>query len=300
MTFHVIVGAGGTAAATARLLAGRGERVRMVTRGGGGPEHPLVERIALDAGDTDGLAELTRGAATLFNAAMPPYHTWPQTVPPLFASILAAAERGGADYVMLGNLYGYGPVDGPLTEDHPLAATGPKGEVRARMWREAKEAHDAGRVRVTEVRAGQFYGEGAFSLFSFLVQPNVLAGRLALVPANLDTPHGFSAIGDTAEALVAVAGDERSWGRAWHAPVANVSVRDLASRLAAVTGAPAPRLETMADRELTMLGLADPFWNELWETEHMSHRSFVVDSTRIQETFGVKPSPVDDVFGYLR
>src|SRR2546430_4109535 len=40
----------------------------------------------------------------------------------------------------------------PLTEAAPLAATGPKGRVRARVWQDALAAHQAGRVRVTEVR----------------------------------------------------------------------------------------------------------------------------------------------------
>ncbi|MEV4315389.1 NAD-dependent epimerase/dehydratase family protein [Actinocrispum sp. NPDC049592] len=295
MPFHVIAGRGATAQATARLLTDAGDRVRMVSRSGGGPDHPLVERIALDANDSDRLTALTEGAATLFNCAMPAYHTWPQTVPPLYGSVLSAAERTGAVYVMLGNLYGYGPADGPLTEDHPLAATGPKGEVRARMWREAKAAHDAGRVRATEVRAGQFIGVGAVSVFSLMIQPKVLAGQLALVPASLDAPHAYTSIEDAARALVAVARDERSPGQAWHAPVITHSVREVATRLADLAGAPAPRLAEMSDRELTLLGLTDPFWNELHETQHMSHRPFVVDSSRIQSAFGLTATALDEV-----
>lgn len=57
---------------------------------------------------------------------------------------------------MLGNLHGYGPADGVVTERSPLATTGSKGAVRARMWTEALAAHEAGRLRATEVRAGQF------------------------------------------------------------------------------------------------------------------------------------------------
>jgi hypothetical protein len=76
----------------------------------------------------------------------------------LAASLLAAAEQTGADYVMVGNAYGYGPVDGPMTEDLPLAATTSKGRVRARMWLDAKAAHGAGRVRAAEVRAHDFLG----------------------------------------------------------------------------------------------------------------------------------------------
>ncbi|WP_026400637.1 NAD-dependent epimerase/dehydratase family protein [Actinomadura rifamycini] len=295
MPFHLIVGRGATASATARLLADGGDRVRMVSRSGAGPDHPGVERIALDATDADALSRAAEGAATVVNTAAPAYTTWPEALPPLFDAMLTAAERSGGNYVMLGNLYGYGPVDGTLTEEHPLAAAGPKGRVRARMWLRAKEAHDAGRVRAAEVRAGQFLGAGAYSIFSLLVLPKVLAGRLALVPAAPDVPHPFTAVGDAARALVAVARSADGWGRAWHAPVITASVREAAGRLAALAGAPEPRLASMTDRELTLLGLGDPFWEELWETDHMARRPLSVDASALAERFGVEASPLDGV-----
>ncbi|MEV0297880.1 NAD-dependent epimerase [Nocardia sp. NPDC050710] len=295
MPLHVIVGHGGTATATALLLAESGDRVRMVSRSGAGPEHSHIELVATDATDATALAELARGAETVFNTAMPAYHTWPQEVPSLFGAIRAAAEQAGANLVMLGNLYGYGPADGPLTEDSPLAATGHKGRVRARMWHEAKASHDAGRIRVTEVRAGQFLGAGAVSVFSLLVQPKVLGEQLALVPQALDLPHPYTAIEDAAAALVAVARDDRAWGQAWHAPVITTTVRAAATRLAELAGVTAPRLEVMTDRELTLLGNADPFWPELFETYHMSHREFTVDDSAMRTTFGVSATALDDV-----
>ncbi|MFI9409992.1 NAD-dependent epimerase [Nocardia gamkensis] len=299
MPTHVIVGRGATASATAALLAESGDRVRMVSRSGAGPEHPQIERIAMDALDTAALTAVAEGAETLFNMAMPAYHTWPQTIPPLFGSIRSVAERTGANYVMLGNLYGYGPVGGPVTEQSPLAATGPKGRVRARMWREAEEAHRAGRVRVTEIRAGQFVGPGAISLFSLLVQPKILAGQLALLPQELDLPHAYTAVGDAAAAAVAVARDERAWGRPWHAPSITATVREMAGRFAAAAGAPEPRLAVMSDRELTLLGLTDPFYAELFETYHMSHEVFTVDDSAIRDTFGLKASDLDEVFAQV-
>ncbi|MEU6038335.1 hypothetical protein ABZ801_23280 [Actinomadura sp. NPDC047616] len=72
-------------------------------------------------------------------------------------------------------------------------------------------------------------------------------------------------------------------------------MREVAARLAELAGAPAPHLEQMTDRELALLGLGDPFWNELWETTHMSHRPFLVDSSAMEEAFGLKPTPLDDV-----
>lgn len=295
MTKQVVIGRGGTASVTALALAESGDHVTVISRSGLGPDHPGVDLVALDALDTAAMTEHAAGAATVFNLAMPPYHTWPETVPPLFGSILTATEAVGANLVMMGNLYGYGPVDGVVTETAPLAATGNKGAVRARMWTEALAAHEAGRVRVTEVRAGQFLGAGAVSIFSLLVQPAVLAGAQAKVPQELDLAHSFTAIDDAAAALVAVARDDRAWGRAWHAPVITTTVRAVASRLAALAGAPEPELAVLSDAEVTALAEDDPFWAELFETKHMSHREFVADDTALRTTFGVTASALDDV-----
>ncbi|URN05488.1 hypothetical protein LUW74_20675 [Actinomadura madurae] len=71
--------------------------------------------------------------------------------------------------------------------------------------------------------------------------------------------------------------------------------RRLLQPLAALAGVPEPRLDTISDRELTLLDLGDPFWTVLWETYHMSHRPFTVDATQMETTFGVAASPLDDV-----
>jgi nucleoside-diphosphate-sugar epimerase len=49
VSLHVIVGAGSVGSATARILAGRGDQVRVVSRRGGGPVHDRIERVAVDA-----------------------------------------------------------------------------------------------------------------------------------------------------------------------------------------------------------------------------------------------------------
>ena len=295
MALQVIVGAGGTAAATARILAERGDTVRVVSRRGGGPEHPNIERIALDGLETDKLSALTEGAATLFNAAMPAYETWTATVPPLFRSFLTVAERTRANYVMLGNLYAYGPQEGVYTEDSPAAFDGPKGRVRAEMWLEAKAAGDEGRVKVSEVRAASFLGAGAFSLFSILVQPNLLAERLILLPGDPDLPHSYSAIGDTARSLVAVADSSDGWGRVWHTPMIRSTARTAASRMATLAGVAEPRFDRLTERDLALLSLGNPFWGELNETEYMSDRPYLVDGSAIGERFGIRATALDDV-----
>ncbi|MCX4474358.1 NAD-dependent epimerase/dehydratase family protein [Micromonospora sp. NBC_01655] len=293
MSLHVIVGAGPVGTATARLLAATGERVRVVTRRGTGLDHPAVERVAADAADPDRLAGLAEGAVALYNCANPAYHRWPIDWPPLAAALLAAAERTGAVLATVGNLYGYGPVDGPMTEATPLAAPGTKGRVRNRMWAEALAAHQAGRARVTEVRGSDYLGVGATSLPMMLL-PGVLAGRRVLLPVDFDAPHTWTYVDDVARTLVATAADERAWGRAWHVPSPPaVSARELATRTAALAGAPAPRLTRLPYPALWLGGLVNPFARELRETAYQFDRPYLLDSTAATATLGLAPTPLD-------
>src|SRR5262245_15234430 len=115
-SLHVVVGSGPIGSTVARLLADEGERVRVVTRSGTGPSHRSIELVAADANDAPRLRELATGAVALYNCVNPQYHRWPVDWPPLAASLLGAAESTGAVLAITGNLYGYGPVDGPMTE----------------------------------------------------------------------------------------------------------------------------------------------------------------------------------------
>ncbi|MHB9863602.1 NAD-dependent epimerase/dehydratase family protein [Streptomyces sp. YIM S03343] len=294
MTTHVVIGAGAIGAATALLLAESGDQVTVVTRQGTGPDHPRIGKAAADATDPDRLARIAEGAATLFNCAAPPYHRWAEEFPPLAASLLTTAERTGAGLVLVGNLYGYGPVDRPMTEDLPLTATTVKGGVRSRMWQAALAAAQAGRVRVSEVRASDFIGPGAQSFFTVAVAPGVLAGRRVLVPADLDAPHSWTCTTDVARTLVAVSRGEGAWNRPWHVPSAPpLSVRELATRLARLHNRPVPRLRPLPGPLLSLAGVFSPQARELVELQYQFRRPFVLDSSSAEVAFGLAPTPVD-------
>ncbi|MGW7673498.1 NAD-dependent epimerase/dehydratase family protein [Streptomyces sp. NPDC054775] len=300
MSLQLIVGAGVIGSTTARILADSGERVRLVTRRGGGPDHPGIERVAADATDTARLTGLADGAAVLYNCAMPPYDRWPAEWPPLAESLLTAAANSGADYVMLGNTYGYGPVDGPVTPDLPMAPVSRKGAVRAEMWNAALAAHDSGRVRVTEVRATDYLGAGANSPFTMMVGSQVLAGQPVHYPGDLDAPHSWSYTEDVAHTLVAAARHDGAWGRAWHVPaVSEDPVRELAARLAEAAGLPAPRLHHMTLEQLVELGKDDTVIAEFPEVLYLYSRGNVLDASSTVEALGVTPTPLGAVLAEM-
>jgi nucleoside-diphosphate-sugar epimerase len=296
MSFVVVTGAGAAGLPAARQFAESGERVRQITRSGSGADHPLVERVAADIFETDRLTDLMEGARVLVNCAMPALDRWADDVPRMAASLLSAVERTGADYVMLGNTYGYGHVEGTMTEGLPLAPTTVKGRVRAQMWLDALAAHEAGRVRVTEVRAPGFLGAGRVGAYASFVLGPVLMGEVASYAGDLDAPHSWAYTEDVARSLVTASRDDRAWGRAWHAPVtSSLSVRALSERVAELAGAPAPRLRRIDRDELTGLAAQQPLFAELVEMLYSTEDPHVLDSTETEAVLAVRPTPLDTV-----
>ncbi|WP_407344928.1 NAD-dependent epimerase/dehydratase family protein [Pengzhenrongella phosphoraccumulans] len=290
MSKHVVVGAGPVGTATAHLLVDRGEEVVLVTRSGSGPEHPAVTRVAADASSSPRMVELADGAVALYNCANPPYHRWPTDWPPIASSLLTAAERSGAVLVTVSNLYGYGPVSAPMTEDLPLAATGSKGRVRVQMWRDALAAHTAGRVRATEVRSADYVGRGSESHLGRAV-PKLLRGRNVTVMRSADTLHTWTAVDDVARLLVTVAGDERAWGRPWHTPSNPPRTqREALDDLARIAGLHPVKVSEYSPTLIRAMGLFNPMMRELPEVAYQLEQPFVLDSTAAQKTFDLAPT----------
>ncbi|WAX58131.1 hypothetical protein M6B22_05020 [Jatrophihabitans cynanchi] len=290
MALHVVVGAGPVGSAVARELLSRGEQVRVVTRSGSGPDG--TERVAADAGDAQRLSELADGAVALYNCVNPQYHRWVTDWPPVANALLSAAERSGAVLAITGNLYGYGPVDRPMTEDLPLAATGTKGRIRAGMWRDALALQEAGRIRAFEVRGSDYLGGNSW--LSTIIAPALRKGRTAYVPADPDAPHTWTNVEDVARLLVVAATDERAWGRAWHVPsAAPCSLRELTAIAAAQLDA-AAKIRSLPYAALWAAGLFNAQLRELRETQYQFRGPFVLDSTAAEQTFGLRPARLED------
>ncbi|KOV90071.1 NAD-dependent epimerase/dehydratase family protein [Nocardia sp. NRRL S-836] len=292
MAKHVVLGAGSIGTNVARLLAGRGETVRIVTRSGSGPEHPLVDRVAADASDPIGLTELSRGAEAIYHCANPPsYTTWERLLPPLQTAAITAARANDAVLALTGSLYAYGPQPGGRMDEHTtMAAAGRKGRLRRRMWEQALAAD----IRTVEVRGSDFVGKGANGIYPVLIKPALEKGRPAWITGHLDVPHSFTVNGDMARALVTLAADDRAWGRAWHVPSPPaVTIRDLAGRYAAAAGKPPLKLVQLPRFVMRTAGLVVPMAREVAEMDYQWYAPFHLDATETAATFGLTATDLD-------
>jgi nucleoside-diphosphate-sugar epimerase len=257
-----------------------------------------VRAVAADATDAAALRDIARGAATVYNCANPPhYHRWPTEWPPLAEAILGAAAGIGADLVIMGNLYGYGAVTGPIRPDTPLAATGTNGRIRVAMWDAALAEQEAGRIRVTEARASDFIGpdSGAQAHLGDRVIPRVLAGKSVKVFGSLDAPHSWTFVPDVSRILAVLGTDERSWGRAWHVPTnPALSQRAAIASIAAAAGVPMPKLSAYSRGTVTALGTVVPLVRALKEVLPQFESPWVIDASETTATFGLEATPWDE------
>jgi nucleoside-diphosphate-sugar epimerase len=291
MSNSVIVGSGPIGSSIAQLLVDRGDTVTMVTRSGRGPAHPQIKLVAADAADARRLSTLTEGAATLYNCANPKYTQWEKLWYPMNDAMIAAAKSAGAVYVITGNLYGYGPQPGGhMTESTPPAAVGRKGKVRIKMWHDALNSG----IRTIEVRGSDYIGAGAVGIFSSVLLPAIEKGRTAYAPGNPDLPHSFTYTGDMARTMVTLSADDRAYGQAWHAPtLPAITIRDLADRFTDLTGRPRLKLRALPRFVMRTAGLVVPMARELAEMDYQFYAPFHLDSSRTEDTFGLKPTDLD-------
>ena len=258
-----------------------------------------MRREAADVADADRLVDLAQGAVAIYNCVNPPSYTvWPTFWPPVAAAFLTAAEKTGATLVTAAALYPYGPVDGPMVEGLPDAATTKKSLIRAGMWAEAKRLHEEGRIRAVEVRGSDYMGPGVSTSTGHIarVAPAALEGKTVRVLGRPDQPHSFTDIRDMARALVRVAAEPTAWGRVWHAPTNPPKTQtEVLQDVAASVGRSIGPVKSMPHVLLSVGGLVVPVLRELRETEYQFTAPYVLDSSDIQETFGLAPTPWDEV-----
>lgn len=293
MKTHTIVGAGQVGTRLAELLVNQGQTVRQVSRAGRHVEG--AEGRTVDASDLQALLGATADSDVVYNCVNPAYHRWPQDWPPIAANLLVAAR--GRILVTLSNLYGYGPVNVPMTEQLPMVAHTRKGAVRAAMWQQALAAHEAGELQAVEVRGSDYIGEaGAQVIFGERVVPRIKAGKPVTVLGRDDVPHTWTYTQDVAELLATVAQDERSFGHAWHVPSNDPRTQaQVVGDIAELLEVPVPKIRTAGKAMVRTIGLFNPAMRELAEMLYEFDQPFVMDSTAAQQTFGLKPTPWDVV-----
>ncbi|MCF3103214.1 NAD(P)H-binding protein [Streptomyces roseoverticillatus] len=302
---HVVLGAGPAGSAVAGELARRGHAVRLVSRSGTGTTPDGVTRVQGDVSTVEGARAAIKGAAVVYHCVNVAYHLQVDVMPGIQHAVLGAVETEGARLVVLDTLYPYGETHGQvMTEDTPWNATSTKGRMRAALDEQYLAAHRDGRARVVLGRSADFVGPGVLnSTLGGAVFPGALTGTEVLGLGDIDLPHSYTDIRNVAAGLATLGERPDGDGRVWHLPTAPArTTREVFQQIERKAGQP---LKITIMSEPRPFGPFDEaFIGSYAELFYQHTEPQVMDSTAIQEAFGIKPialdATLDDALAWYR
>lgn len=296
-TLTHIVGYGALGREIARQMTAAGRPVVVIQRRKPAELPEGATFISADIMDQRALVLALAGAKEVICALGLPYQAalWEEGWPRAMSNLLHACQAAGARMVFADNLYLYGPVDGPLTEDLPAASYGRKPRARAEVTRLWQEAHAAGRVKVAAVRSPDFYGPGVEqSVLGSASLMTLARGKGATLVGNADLPHDVAHVSDYARAVITLRdAPDTDFGQAWHVPTAPTrTLRQHLQMAADSLGVPL-RLTVLPKCLTPLIGKFVPFVQEGVEMQFLFDRPYVVKADKFRRRFWSDVTPFE-------
>ncbi len=293
-----VVGYGAVGRETVKLLAARGDKVRVAQRSEARHLPLAAHFVPTDVLNPESVINACAGSEAVICCLGFPYDSrvWQKKWPKAMANLLAACEKAKARFIFADNLYMYGPQTVPLTEGMPLTDFGRKPKLRAEITRLWQDAHGQGRVQAVAVRASDFYGPDVpTSVISVHVVKNLLAGKAAVAPYPVIFPHDITYVPDFARALVTLLdAPAEDYGQAWHVPNAPTKTyRALIEQAAALIGVE-PQMRVIPEILLQLAGLFSRQTYELIEMRFQADRPYIVNAQKFSHRFWSDATPFEE------
>jgi len=290
-----ILGAGGAISnELVKLLAECGKSFRLVSRRGT-TAPGASEQMAADLGDEDQTTRAVTGSSVVFLLAGLKYDhkVWAEMWPRIMANTIEACKRAGARLVFFDNVYMYGRVMGPMTEETPFHPMSRKGEVRARIATSLISEWKAGNLTAMIARCADFYGPQAKNgMANALVFDPMSKGQKAMCLVNDELPHSYTYTPDAAQALLTLSESEAAWNQTWHMPTASspLTAREFIARAAEEMGV-ALKYRVLSRRMVRVFGWFNPVVGEIHEMLYQNDSPYVFDSSKYAKALGFAGTP---------
>jgi nucleoside-diphosphate-sugar epimerase len=290
----IVTGAGPVGWNVASQLANEGHQVRLLTRSGSGPAHPLIERLRADAGDPAQLHAAMKGADAVFHCIHGSKYTeeaWQRELPRAETTVMSAAGEAGAIVIFPESLYAYSAPENVMTERSPRLASAGKRGVRTALL----VARAASQTRTVSVVASDFFGPQVRAAHAGdRMVPLILGGKRVQVMGSADSPHSFTYVPDLASAMIKAAAVPEAWNSIVHAPtLPALTQRELAGAFATAAGVPAPRVGSVPGWIVKAAAIFSPEIREVAELLYQFQAPFVMDSTASEKLLDLSPTPLE-------
>jgi len=291
---HIIFGAGGAIGnvLTEELLSKK-ETVKLVSRAG--YTVPGAESAKADLTNPEETSRVIEESSIVYLVVGLPYDAaiWQAQWPRIMQNTVAACKAKNAKLIFFDNVYLYGRVNGPMTEETPPNPRSKKGEVRARIADYLMSQIKSGNITAIIARAADFYGPFSEkgSVPFILVIDNLAKGKKAMWLVNPRVKHSYTYTGDCGKALYLLAKTGDAYNQVWHLPTASPPptgeefIKIVGRRLNVE-----PFYKTLRKWMLRLAGVTNKAIRESYEMLYQSESDYVFDSSKFEKRFDFTPT----------
>ncbi|TSD67816.1 NAD-dependent epimerase/dehydratase family protein [Inquilinus sp. KBS0705] len=295
---HTILGAGGPVAnALTRELTNNNQTIRLVSRK---PVNITGNNITWQKADLlnyNEVLEAAKGSTVIYLCAGLVYDSkvWQQQWPIIIQNVINVTKATGARLIFFDNVYMYGLVNGPMTEETPYHPISEKGKIRAAIANQLMAEVKAGHINASIARAADFYGtDSGNSFLDMMVLSKFAKNERAQWMGDASKLHNFTYIPDAGRAMYLLGQNPQSDNQIWHVPTAPPLTGKQFIEMAAAIYNVKPRYMGVSKFMLTLMGLFVKVIKGTIEMFYQYDHDYDFNSAKFEKAFNFTPTSYKD------
>ncbi|MFD0793589.1 NAD-dependent epimerase/dehydratase family protein [Mucilaginibacter litoreus] len=295
---HTILGAGGPVAnALTQELLKNNKTIRLVSRRPVDIKGDNLTWQKADLLDYAGLQAAVKGATIIYLCAGLVYDAkiWREQWPVIMRNVINVTKENNARLIFFDNIYMYGLVNGPITEETPYKPNSEKGKVRAEIANMLMAEVKAGSIQATIARAPDFYGTSSTNAFlDMMVLAKFAKKQSAQWMGDPEKLHNFIYIPDAGKAMYLLGHSPESDNQVWHLPTAPAMPGKQFIELAAKIYGVKPKYMRVRKFMLRLMGLFVKVIAGAVEMYYQNDNDYNFNSDKFNKAFNFKPTSYED------
>ena len=247
------------------------------------------ELVSADLTSPDQVMKAVKGSEVVYLTAGLQYNikVWQEQWPLLMQNVINACKENGSKLVFFDNVYMYGKVVGPMTEETPFNPVSRKGEVRAKIATMILDEVAKGSLTALIARSADFYGpETSNSFLNMMVFENLKKGKAAQFMISKSAKHSFTYTPDAGKATALLGNTPSAYNQTWHLPSdMNVLTGEQIVSIACNELKMKPKITVLPKLMIQMAGLFNPIIKETVEMLYQNDSEYIFDSGKFDKAF---------------
>ncbi len=247
------------------------------------------ELVSADLTSAEQVMKAVKGSEVVYLTAGLTYNikVWQEQWPRLMQNVINACKENNAKLVFFDNVYMYGKVVGPMTEETPFNPCSLKGEVRAKIASMVLDEVKKGELTAQIARSADFYGPETFNSFmQMMVFENMKKGKSAQLMISKNLKHSFTYTPDAGKATALLGNTTSAYNQTWHLPTdKNLLTGQQIVEIAAKSLNTKPKITVLPKLMIQMAGLFNPLIKESIEMLYQFDSEYIFNSDKFDEAF---------------